>query len=308
MSMAPAPDYARMTALVFTHTDPMNRRLREEIATRGRVQVAKLLTGDREIPEDLQKWENFTDWHDKLQSFDPERELARLAAAGIRFIAPSDDEWPEQLNDLEFPPFGLFVAGQGGFPDHEKTIALVGSRDATGYGLSITGDMAVGLVGRGYTVVSGGAYGIDAAAHRAALAAPSSSPEHPVPTIAVLANGLDRYYPAGNSDMLHAVSQRGLVVTESPLGSSPTRAAFLNRNRIIAALSASTVVIEARWRSGSMNTATHARKLGRRLGAVPGSVYSANSAGTHRLIREFEAQLVTDAADIVELEHFHTER
>lgn len=305
--MLDAPDYARMTALVFSHADPINERLRKEIADRGRVAMAKILTGDRKNDLGLSDWPELEGWMERLQGLDPEAELAKLADRGVRFIIPGDDEWPEQLDELEFPPFGLYVFGQRPIPEHEKMVALVGSRDATGYGLSITGDMAAGLVGRGYSVVSGGAYGIDSQAHRAALATENRAGLTPS-TIAVLANGLDRLYPAGNSDLLKAVGERGLLISEVPLGSAPTRKAFLNRNRIIAALSVSTVVVEARWRSGSMNTATHARKLGRLLGAVPGSVYSANSAGTHRLIREFEAQLVTDAAEIAELEHFHTER
>ena len=305
--MQDAPDYARMTALVFTHADPTSERLRKEIADRGRMTMAKILTGDRKNDLGLSDWHELEGWKERLQGLHPEAELAKLAERGIRFVIPGDEEWPEQLDELEFPPFGLYVFGPRPIPEYDNMVALVGSRDASGYGLSITGDMAADLVGRGRTIVSGGAYGIDSQAHRAALAAENRAGVVP-PTIAVLANGLDRLYPAGNTDMLQAVGARGLLISEVPLGMAPTRKAFLNRNRIIAALSVSTVVVEARYRSGSMNTAAHARKLGRLVGAVPGSVYSAQSAGTHRLVREFEAQLVTSASDIAELEYFHTER
>jgi DNA processing protein len=146
-------------------------------------------------------------------------------------------------------------------------------------------------------VVSGGAYGIDAHAHRAALAGVSEV----LPTIAVMAGGVDRFYPSGNEDLLRAVVNQGGVLAEVPPGSAPTRYRFLQRNRLIAALASVTVVVEARWRSGALNTAHHAETLGRAVGAVPGSVHSANSAGCHRLLREGGAVCVTDAAEIAEL-------
>jgi DNA processing protein len=161
----------------------------------------------------------------------------------------------------------------------------------------VTGDFAYSLAQRGFTVVSGGAYGIDAHAHRAALAGGAGA----VPTIAVMAGGVDRFYPSGNEDLLRAVCNQGAVLAEVPPGSAPTRYRFLQRNRLIAALSAVTVVVEARWRSGALNTAHHAETLGRAVGAVPGSVHSANSAGCHRLLRDGGAVCVTDAAEVAEL-------
>ena len=240
-------------------------------------------------------------WAPRAGALSPERDLATMERLGGGLLVPEDSLWPAALHDLELGmPLCLWVRGSParGVPPMQRTAAVVGSRDSTGYGASVTGDLAAGLVSRGWTVVSGGAYGIDAQAHRAALSVGAADG---VPTIAVLAGGLDRYYPAGNEDLLRAVADRGLMLSEVPPGSAPTRWRFLQRNRIIAALSAVTVVVEARWRSGALNTAHHAAGLGRQVGAVPGSVYSANSAGCHRLLRDGSAVCVTDAAEVVEL-------
>ncbi|NUP58950.1 MAG: DNA-protecting protein DprA [Pseudarthrobacter sp.] len=238
-------------------------------------------------------------WQPRLPDIAPERDLATMARLGGRLIIPSDELWPAQLADLGIQePLCLWWRGQEQpLPPAAKAIALVGSRDSTSYGASVTGDLAYSLAQRGFTVVSGGAYGIDAHAHRAALAGGSST----VPTIAVMAGGVDRFYPSGNEDLLRAVANQGAVLAEVPPGSAPTRYRFLQRNRLIAALSAVTVVVEARWRSGALNTAHHAETLGRAVGAVPGSVHSANSAGCHRLLREGGAVCVTDAAEVAEL-------
>ena len=241
-------------------------------------------------------------WQPRIAGLAPERDLQTVARLGGRLLIPEDPQWPASLVDLgSAMPLCLWLRGKSGdgLPDGRRTVAVVGSRDATSYGLSVAGEMSAGLVARGYTVVSGGAYGIDAQAHRSALAAAQDS--GPSATIAVLAGGLDRYYPAGNEDLLRAVAQAGLLVSEVPPGSAPTRWRFLQRNRIIAALSRVTVVVEARWRSGALSTAHHAATLGREVGAVPGSVYSANSAGCHRLLRDGSAVCVTDAAEVADL-------
>lgn len=238
-------------------------------------------------------------WQSRIPDLAPERDLATMARLGGRLIIPSDELWPGQLADLEIQePICLWWRGQEQpLPSAETSIALVGSRDSTSYGAAVTGDLAYSLAQRGFTVVSGGAYGIDAHAHRAALAGGSGA----VPTIAVMAGGVDRFYPSGNEDLLRAVCNQGAVLAEVPPGSAPTRYRFLQRNRLIAALSAVTVVVEARWRSGALNTAHHAETLGRAVGAVPGSVHSANSAGCHRLLRDGGAVCVTDAAEVAEL-------
>ncbi|MFJ6078437.1 DNA-processing protein DprA [Pseudarthrobacter sp. NPDC092419] len=238
-------------------------------------------------------------WLPRVPDLAPERDVATMARLGGRLLIPSDDLWPAQLADLGIQqPICLWWRGhEQQLPHVQRSIALVGSRDSTGYGAAVTGEIAYSLAQRGFTVVSGGAYGIDAHAHRAALAGGSG----PVPTIAVMAGGVDRFYPSGNEELLRAVANQGAVLAEVPPGSAPTRYRFLQRNRLIAALSAVTVVVEARWRSGALNTAHHAEALGRAVGAVPGSVHSANSAGCHRLLRDGGAICVTDAAEIAEL-------
>ena len=238
-------------------------------------------------------------WSPRIPDLAPERDLATIARLGGRLIIPSDDLWPAQLGDLGIQePICLWWRGlEQPLPRAARCVALVGSRDSTSYGASVTGDLAYSLSQRGFTVVSGGAYGIDAHAHRAALAGGSGA----LPTIAVMAGGVDRFYPSGNEDLLRAVCNQGAVLAEVPPGSAPTRYRFLQRNRLIAALSAVTVVVEARWRSGALNTAHHAETLGRAVGAVPGSVHSANSAGCHRLLRDGGAVCVTDAGEVAEL-------
>lgn len=243
-------------------------------------------------------------WAPRLRDLAPERDLATLERLGGHLVVPEEDDWPDALDDLQgTAPLCLWVRGKGRIPDAVRLAALVGSRDSTSYGASVSTDLASGLVSRGHTVVSGGAYGIDAQAHRAALATSGAGSDGDAgpPTIAVLACGVDRYYPAGNEELLRTIMERGLLISEVPPGSSPTRWRFLQRNRIIAALCAVTVVVEARWRSGALNTAHHAAGLGRPVGAVPGSVHSANSAGCHRLLRDGTAICVTDVDDVVEL-------
>ena len=237
-------------------------------------------------------------WAPRVPDLAPARDLATMQRLGGRLLIPSDGLWPAQLADLGLQePLCLWWRGmEQELPPPAKAVALVGSRDSTSYGSSVTADLAYALAQRGFTIVSGGAYGIDAHAHRAALAGATG-----LPTIAVMAGGVDRFYPSGNEDLLRAVANQGAVLAEVPPGSAPTRYRFLQRNRIIAALAGATVVVEARWRSGALNTAHHAETLGRAVGAVPGSVHSANSAGCHRLLREGGAVCVTDAAEIAEL-------
>ncbi|MFE4227195.1 DNA-processing protein DprA [Arthrobacter sp. NPDC056886] len=251
-------------------------------------------------------WSGLTEalkrWAPRVPDLAPERDLATMQRLGGRIIIPTDELWPRQLADLGLQePLCLWWRGvEQELPPAAMAIALVGSRDSTSYGASVTGDLAYSLAQRGFTIVSGGAYGIDAHAHRAALAGSTGSTGG-VPTIAVMAGGVDRFYPAGNEDLLRAVADHGAVLAEVPPGSAPTRYRFLQRNRLIAALASVTVVVEARWRSGALNTAHHAETLGRAVGAVPGSIHSANSAGCHRLLREGGAVCVTDAGEIAEL-------
>ncbi|MGY3566333.1 DNA-processing protein DprA [Sinomonas sp. RB5] len=236
-------------------------------------------------------------WAPRVQHLAPERDLEATARLGGRLVIPEDAEWPAGLLGLGAEgPLCLWVRGDEPLPAAERSVAVVGSRDATGYGISVAGELARGVADLGLTVVSGGAYGIDGQAHRAALSSSAAG----VPTVAVMAGGVDRYYPTGNEELLREVARRGHLVSELPPGASPSKHRFLKRNRLIAAMSALTVVVEARWRSGALSTARRAVDLGRHVAAVPGSVYSANSAGCHRLLRD-GAACVTDAKEAYEL-------
>jgi DNA processing protein len=231
----------------------------------------------------------------RLAGLDHDAQARRLREVGGRFVVPGDGEWPTQLADLgDRQPLGLFVRGQDLRLAAVRSVAVVGARAATDYGVHVAVELAADLAGRGWVVVSGGAYGIDAAAHRGALAAGGT-------TVAVLACGVDVTYPRGHQALLGRVGSDGVLVSELPPGSTPTRARFLIRNRVIAALSAGTVVVEAATRSGALSTAASAAGLGRFVMAVPGPVTSPMSAGAHRLIqREPPARLVTGADDVVE--------
>jgi DNA processing protein len=235
-------------------------------------------------------------WQPRLEAESIAFALHLAAVAGIHLVTPDDACWPRALDDLgPHAPVALWVRGDPAVLTRlDPAIALVGARAATGYGEHIAGEFAADLAGRGVAVVSGAAYGIDGAAHRAALAAGGT-------TVALLAGGVDRPYPAGHTDLLRRIAASGAVLGEVPCGSAPTRWRFLQRNRLIAALGDATVVIEAGWRSGSLNTAGHAATLGRPLGAVPGPVTSGSSAGCHRLLREFDARCVTTSDEAAEL-------
>ena len=224
-----------------------------------------------------------------------EADLARVEDLRGEFLVPGDASWPTQVDDLGAQrPLGLWVLGGVDLRFAAlRSVAVVGARSATRYGESVAARLAEELAARGWTVVSGGAYGIDAAAHRGALAAGRA-------TVSVLACGADRAYPSAHSVLLERIAEDGVIASESPPGAAPTRWRFLERNRLIAALAGATVVVEAAWRSGALSTARHAEGLGRPVGAVPGPVSSAASAGCHRILRS-GAVCVTTAAEIVEL-------
>ncbi|MFY2860270.1 DNA-processing protein DprA [Mycobacterium sp. THU-M104] len=230
-------------------------------------------------------------------------DLALLAARGGRLVTPGTDEWP-LLAFAAFgarpgarpgvnPPMVLWAQGPARLDEvSERAAAVVGTRASTAYGEQVTADLVAGLAERDIAVVSGGAYGIDGAAHRAALTCDGI-------TVAALAGGLDVAYPAGHSALLHRIGRHGLLFSEYPPGVRPARHRFLTRNRLVAAVTGAVVVVEAGLRSGAANTAAWARALGRVVGAVPGPVTSSASAGCHVLLRH-GAQLVTRPEDIVE--------
>ncbi|MGL3151883.1 DNA-processing protein DprA [Microbacterium sp. A82] len=221
--------------------------------------------------------------------------LRGATEVAARLLLPGDAQWPQALADLgEHAPAMLWARGASHHLSSPNPVAIVGARAATAYGESVAAELAGDLAATGTLVVSGGAYGIDGAAHRAAMGAGGA-------TVAFLAGGVDRAYPAGHQDLFQRIQAAGAIVSELPCGAAPTKWRFLARNRLIAALGAATVVVEAGWRSGSLNTAGHASTLGRPLGAVPGPVTSAASAGCHRLLREYDAQCVTNAQEVREL-------
>jgi DNA processing protein len=204
-----------------------------------------------------------------------------------------DLRWIHRDDEPAMPPLALWVLGRLALaPAFRRAAAMVGARAATPYGNHVAGELGYGLAERGWTVVSGGAYGIDAAAHRGALGGGG-------PTVAVLACGVDRAYPAGNASLFERIAADGALISEWPPGTVPRRVRFLVRNRVIAALSAGTIVVEAAARSGSRQTARRAAELSRALLAVPGAVTSTMSVGCHQLIRQHGATLVTNAAEIV---------
>ncbi|WP_433415100.1 DNA-processing protein DprA [Microtetraspora malaysiensis] len=227
---------------------------------------------------------------------DPVRDLAEGREQGARVVVPGDPEWPTQLDDLgDRRPYGLWLHGTVNLRFAcLRSVAIVGARAATAYGVQVASELASGLGDRRWTVISGGAYGIDAAAHRGALASG-------MPTVVVLACGTDVCYPTAHQDLFQVVRSQGVVVSEVPMGSRPTRPRFLVRNRLIAALSRGTVVVQAAVRSGALNTATHANELNRHLMAVPGPITVEVSEGCHDLIRQGRAVCVTSVQEITEL-------
>ncbi|WP_031167345.1 DNA-processing protein DprA [Streptomyces durhamensis] len=255
--------------------------------------VRRLREGVRALPGVSEaRWAGLVE---RARRAEPERDLAAARAAGARFVGPHDAEWPRQLDDLgDARPTGLWVRGRPSLRMWAlRSVAVVGARACTEYGTHMAATLAAGLAERGWVVVSGGAYGIDGAAHRGALAARGA-------TAAVLACGVDRPYPRGHAALISRIADQGLVVGELPPGDHPTPSRFILRNRVIAALTTGTVVVEAAARSGSLATARAAARLGRFTMGVPGPATSALSAGVHELLRG-EATLVTDAAEVVEL-------
>ena len=239
----------------------------------------------------------------RLESVDPVRELEQAERRDIRFVIPGDAEWPTQLDDLAHSepvselggvPIGLWVRGPVRLDHLVDSTAIVGSRTSTTYGEHVAGEIAAGVARAGHCVVSGAAFGIDQAAHRGALALD-------LPSVAVLACGVDRPYPAAHRSLIEHMAQVGAVVSEVPLGCAPLKVRFLARNRLIAALTRGTVLVEAAIRSGALNTAGWAESLSRPVMGVPGAVTSAQSQGVHHWIRRGASSLVTGPDDVLEV-------
>lgn len=232
-------------------------------------------------------------------------DLVAAEKVGARLLVPEDPEWPAwQLLCLgppadrglrgAGPPLGLWIRGDVPVADvFDQAVSVVGARMASGYGEFVATELGYTLGIASMTVVSGAAYGIDGAAHRGALKAGGT-------TVAVLGCGVDIAYPTGHTDLLEAIAKDGLVISEYSPGTTPARHRFLVRNRLIAALSTATVVVEAGQRSGARNTATTAAALGKTVLAVPGPITSATSVGCHDLVRTGAAQIVGSVEEILE--------
>ncbi|WP_243057281.1 DNA-processing protein DprA [Nocardioides sp. SR21] len=276
--------------------EPGDPRLLDLVAQHGAVDVHHRLVADHDVA-DLQ-----TDPAARRSATDPERTLHEAARLGLRFVVPGDDEWPGSLDDLAVAaplqrrggvPLGLWVRGPVRLDQLTGSVAVVGSRSATTYGADVAAEIAATVAEADRAVVSGAAFGIDQAGHRGALAGGGV-------TVAVLACGADRVYPAAHRQLIDHIGAHGAVVSEALPGWAPTRLRFLARNRLIAALTSGTVVVEAAVRSGALNTANWATRLNRSVLGVPGPVTSAPSQGVHQLIRSGAATLVASGADVLE--------
>jgi DNA processing protein len=280
--------------------EPGDPRLPGLLATHTPVQLVDAICTGRQLAED--PWP--ASWTHRAQSLDKRLDRAeRLAeAAGLRWLVPGDRTWPQELEDLDHveplqgatgAPLGLWVRGTGNLAKlSSASVAVVGARDCTPYGAEAASEIAADAAAADVTVVSGAAFGIDASAHRGALAMGRA-------TVAVLACDAATDYPRAHAALLSRIAESGLIVSEQPPGQAPTKARFLSRNRLIAALAGGTVVVEARRRSGSLNTLHWADRLGRPTMAVPGPVTSQQSGGTHQAVRDGKAVLVTGGPDVL---------
>ena len=287
---------ARMAlSMIVEPDDAVTGRLLGEL---GALELFQLAEGENAVPGlstvDAQVWRA------QFQRADArtlEQNLVGAERAAIGTLIPGDKEWPSALDDLgDRRPYVLWTRGTTSFLARplNDLVTITGARASTSYGEHVAGQLASDLASAERIIVAGGAYGIEGAAHRAALASGGD-------TIAVVANGVDRPYPMGHRELLERVADLGLMVSEVPPGAVPTRHRFIARARVMAALSAATLVVEADARSGSMTVARRAHELGRTVGAVPGPVTSATGVGPNRLIRDRIASLVADSSDLAGL-------
>ncbi len=266
--------------------EPGDKRLAHLIASVG-ASTALVALLEREVP-----W--MAKYLARIPQVNPGRDIESIHRLGGRLIIPGDSQWPPGCAALAAPPICLWAQGPLDVDQlSARSVAVVGARAASTYGEHMARELAYELAEREYVVVSGMAFGIDAAAHRAALLGGLSA--------AILAGGLDRAYPAAHDSLQRQLSEQGVVCSEVPVGVAPTRSRFLLRNRLIAAITGGTVVVEAALRSGALNTARTAGELGRPVAAVPGAATSMTSAGCHQLIRSGQATLVTSAAEVIDL-------
>ena len=297
------PDQRRACAILTClaePADPLMGRLLRVLTPAGVLAMIRSgsvrahVTAELDQAQVARLWPMLDRWRAQLPVIPADGGLAAAQRGGIRLLCPGEAGWPPGLDDLGTArPYALWVRGTTDLAACcEKSLSVIGARAASAYGTHTATELAAGLAGRGWVIVSGAAYGVDAAAHHGALVAGGR-------TIAVLACGPDVPYPRGHRGLLADIAARGAVISEYPPGQRPGRLRFLARNRLVAAVTCGTVVVEAAARSGTLVTARHASDLNRPLMAVPGPVTSATSAGCHALIREQRAALVTSAADVL---------
>ncbi len=297
---APDERIARMTlAAVAEPADIITGLL---VARVGAVETLTVLESRSTLPSDIDPAEGEL-WRRRLAARlspgEPDRINARMAEHNLRMITPADAEWPAELKHLgPSAPLALWLRGGDALltAPHAERVTITGARAATTYGDHIASELATDLAGRGKVILTGGAYGIDAAAIRA------TNSTAPGRSIVILACGLDRTYPTAHDDLFTRVTMTGgLLMSELPPGAAPTRWRFLQRCRLLAVLGSTTVIVEAGSRSASLNVASIAHALGRPVAAMPGPLTSPASAGTHRLIQDGIATLAVDADDITAL-------
>jgi len=301
-------DFAAATwSLICEPGDTISGLLRSTLGfEESLLQVVSGVTA-KEIAKELREHSNALDleqaianklevWRSRALQADVYQCFQSLRQLGGKLITSQSEYWPKQLEDLGFgsPPALWFNGDIQHFRKLHNSVAVVGSRVCSDYGVQVTKDIVKNLVQSGQPIVSGGALGIDAVAHQAAISNRGT-------TVAVMAGGLDRLYPAQNIELFKEIAKTGLLISEVAPGVFPTKWRFLQRNRLIAALSCATVVIEAGVRSGTINTVGHANELGRPVGAVPGLITSVRSAGCHQLIKDGRAQLLSIPSDLRDL-------
>lgn len=271
---------------LFHAIEPGSRFWVDEIRTRGPDEVLERIVGN-----DYAAQRSVERIRINLSSRDESSLQAEIESAGARFIVRGDCEWPHTLDDLIAPPIGLVVRGKKIIC---ASVSIVGTRNPTTYGARVASEFAAGFADRDFDVISGGAFGIDTHAHRGALAAEGR-------TFAVLASGVGEIYPKGNESLFQEILENGGLISEVMPSERARPDRFLTRNRLIAALSRSTIVVEAAFRSGSLRTAREAAEIMRTVLAIPGPITSPTSDGCHRLIGERCAEIVTSVADAMEL-------
>ena len=283
-----------LLSIIGIPADVATGKLLAEVSS---VELISIVDGDGLVPG-MDRVEAAV-WRDRiLSAATPDRLAERIVEANkFRVIIPSDPDWPTSLNDLgPRAPYALWAKGRTELLTQPLTqrIPVTGARADTSYGAHVTDELCGDLAQSGRTLVAGAAYGIEASVHRAALIRDAN-------TIAVLASGVDRPYPAGHTDLIDRIAREGLLLSEVPPSVAPTRQRFIDRSRILAAMSSATIIVEAGSRSGSLHTATEAAQLGRLVGAVPGPVTSAASTGTNLLLQSGHARVITNGTDIMRM-------